>query len=144
MVRLRRPVWTNADLSNLLDAGSVASMLSDLIEIGISMAFKIGAVLIFSPIFLVPGVVVTAVGWMIGKIYMAAQLSVKREMSNARSPVYSHFGASIAGVVSIRAFGVQEAFKAESRKRIDFYTRPARTFYNLNRLVGLRLLARPV
>ncbi len=110
-------------------------MLCDLLEVGISMLMKIGAVLVYSPIFVVPGVVVSALGWVIGKIYMAAQLSVKREMSNAKSPVYSHFGASIAGLVSIRAFGAQDAFKTESRKRIDHYTRPARTFYNLNRYV---------
>jgi hypothetical protein len=36
-------------------------------------------------------------GW-IGRIYMKAQLSVKREMSNAKVPVLGHFGAAIAGL----------------------------------------------
>ena len=54
-------------------------------------------------------------------------------MSNAKSPVLSHFGAAVAGLVSIRAFGAQDKFKYESLSRIDRYVRSGRTFYNLNR-----------
>ena len=35
--------------------------------------------------------------------------------------------------VSIRAYGAQKAFKAESYRRIDEYTRTSRIFYDLNR-----------
>ena len=34
-----------------------------------------------------------------------------REMSLARAPLFSHFGAAIQGLTSIRAYGAQEAFK---------------------------------
>lgn len=60
-------------------------------------------------------------------------------MSNARSPLFSHFGAAIGGLTSIRAYGVEKAFKDESLKRVDKYTRPARAFYNLNRWIGVRI-----
>ncbi|KAG8926193.1 hypothetical protein FRC00_003145, partial [Tulasnella sp. 408] len=82
----------------------------------------------------VPGLVVAAVGAWLGQVYIRAQLAVKREMSNAKSPLYSHFGAAIAGLISIRAYGAEEKFKLENMKRIDFYSRPGRTFYNLNRI----------
>lgn len=72
------------------------------------------------------------VGIWIGQIYIAAQLSVKREMSNARSPLFSHFGAALNGIVSIRAYNAEDQFRNEALKRIDKYTRAARTFYNLN------------
>ena len=39
---------------------------------------------------------------------------------------------------SIRAYGAQEAFRLESYKRIDKFTRAARSFYNLNRPVECR------
>ena len=65
---------------------------------GISMFAKFVAIIAFSPAFLLPGVVALMIGAMIGKIYIKAQLSVKRETSNARSPVLSHFGAAIAGI----------------------------------------------
>lgn len=40
---------------------------------------------------------------------------------------------------SIRAYGVQQAFKTRSLQRIDRYTRAARTFYNLNRWICIRI-----
>lgn len=41
--------------------------------------------------------------------------------------------------MSIRAYGAQHAFREESLKRIDHYSRIARTSWNLNRWIGLRM-----
>lgn len=54
-------------------------------------------------------------------------------MSNSRSPVFSHFGAAISGLASIRAYGAEKSFKDQSLHYIDLYSRPARAYYNLNR-----------
>ena len=62
------------------------------------MFARFTGVVVLSPIFLVPGVAAFAIGAMLGRVYIKAQLSVKREMSNAHSPVLSHFGAAIAGI----------------------------------------------
>lgn len=62
------------------------------------MLMKLVGVLVMSPIFIFPGLFVSVVGVWCGQIYMAGQLSVKREMSNARSPVLGHFSAAIAGL----------------------------------------------
>lgn len=51
------------------------------------MVMKLAAVVFMTPIFLIPGIIVGAIGGWVGQIYMAAQLSVKREMSNAKAPV---------------------------------------------------------
>jgi hypothetical protein len=40
---------------------------------------------------------------------------------------------------SIRAYGAQSTFKEESLRRINHYTRAARTFYNLNRWICIRI-----
>lgn len=96
------------------------------------MAMSNNYFLFHSPMFTIPGAIVLVCGIWLGQIYMKAQLSVKREMSNARSPVFSHFGAALAGITSIRAYGAQDRFKVEALGRIDRYTRAARTFYNLN------------
>ena len=40
---------------------------------------------------------------------------------------------------SIRAYGAQQAFRVESYRRIDNYTRTGRTFYNLNRWISTRI-----
>ncbi|PVG02126.1 hypothetical protein CPB86DRAFT_772767 [Serendipita vermifera] len=115
--------------------GPVSGMLADFIEITITMTVKLAAVVYMTPVFALPGLAVGALGSWLGNIYIKAQLSVKREMSNARSPVFSHFNAAIAGLPSIRAYGAQDSFRSISMARIDKYTRCARTFYNLNRPV---------
>ena len=53
----------------------------------LSMLIKFGAVVLFTPVFLIPGILVAVLGSACGQIYIQAQLSVKREMSNAKAPV---------------------------------------------------------
>lgn len=62
------------------------------------MVVKLGAIIYMTPVFALPGLGVGALGGWLGNIYIKAQLAVKRETSNARSPVFSHFNAAIAGL----------------------------------------------
>ena len=87
----------------------------------IGMLTKLSVIVIFSPIFLFPGIAVAILGISMGNLYLKAQLSVKREMrytklltrypmsssfyfyfhSNARSPLLAHFNAAIHGLGEI-------------------------------------------
>ncbi|TCD60867.1 hypothetical protein EIP91_009386 [Steccherinum ochraceum] len=107
-------------------------------DIALIIAMKFGAVITISPIFSIPGVVVIIAGGLLGRVYMKAQLPVKRESSKAKAPVLGHFGSAISGLVSIRAYGAQDAFRKESYKRIDHWLRAEITFWNLNRWVSVR------
>ncbi|KAJ7625348.1 hypothetical protein DFH06DRAFT_1273238 [Mycena polygramma] len=113
--------------------------LWDLLELSMSMLAKFAAVILFTPLFFFPGALVGVLGGWCGQMYISAQLSVKREMSNAKAPVLGHFAAAMNGLVSIRAYGAQESIINTSLERIDKYTRTARTFYNLNRWVCIRI-----
>jgi hypothetical protein len=125
-------------------------------EINVSMLIKAMAVVYLTPVFIFPCVIIAVVGARLGQVYMKAQIAIKREMSNAKAPVLGHFGAAVAGLssfsfdamfwvvdigsdtltlASIRAYGAQLAFREESYKRIDRYTRAGRSFYNMNRQV---------
>ncbi|KAJ3511583.1 hypothetical protein NLJ89_g4015 [Agrocybe chaxingu] len=119
--------------------GSIPEAFYYLTELWMAMMTRLLVVFIFSPAFLVPGLGVALFGFYIGNVYLKAQLSVKREMSNARSPLLTHFGAAISGIVSIRAYGAQDAFKLESLKRVDYYVRIARISYNLNQWISVRI-----
>ncbi|GJE85927.1 multidrug resistance-associated ABC transporter [Phanerochaete sordida] len=119
--------------------GPIAEYFGWLVDMTIGMFIKFVSVIVISPTFLLPGMVISVLGAWCGQIYIKAQLAVKREMSNARAPVLGHFGAAVAGLTSIRAYGAQEAFKQESYKRIDKFSRAARMFYNLNRWVCIRI-----
>ncbi|KAJ7236948.1 P-loop containing nucleoside triphosphate hydrolase protein [Mycena rebaudengoi] len=97
------------------------------------------AIIVCIPVFVVPALLIGVLGGWVGQVYIAAQLPAKRLMSNARAPVLAHFGAAIAGLVSVRAYGAQDKFGVESLSRIDRYTRNARAFYNMNRWVSTRI-----
>ncbi|CEL54792.1 ATP-binding cassette transporter abc4 OS=Schizosaccharomyces pombe (strain 972 / ATCC 24843) GN=abc4 PE=3 SV=1 [Rhizoctonia solani AG-1 IB] len=113
--------------------------LESFVNITFNMFSCFFVVILFSPQFAIPGIVILVGGIWIGQIYIQSQLSIKREMSNARSPLFSHFGTALTSITSIRAYGVQDHFKNEAMKRIDKYTRTARTFYNLNRWISFRM-----
>lgn len=127
------------------------------------MFVKFGAVVIYTPAFIVPAILIAIAGGWLGNIYLKAQLSVKREMSNAKSPVLAILGGAISGlsesqrlwwssntndvfclVASIRAYDAQEAFKKETMTRVNSYVRAARVFYNLNRSVSHLIHSLPI
>lgn len=59
---------------------------------------KFLAITIYTPLFGIVGIVIAITGGAIGQIYIKTQLSVKREMSNAKSPILGHFSACLAGL----------------------------------------------
>jgi hypothetical protein len=86
-----------------------------LTELAITLLTKLVVIIIFTPIFVFPGMFIAIFGFFLGNLYLQAQLSVKREMryaiavlplayyshmlfSNARSPLLAHFSAAIAGI----------------------------------------------
>ncbi|KAI0373552.1 P-loop containing nucleoside triphosphate hydrolase protein [Pilatotrama ljubarskyi] len=105
----------------------------------LNMLLRVTLAVILAPLFIIPSAVVGVVGAMLGLVYLKAQMCVKREMSNARAPVLAHFGTSVAGIVSIRAYGAQNYFKAQSYLRVDRYSRVALIFNGLTRWITIRM-----
>ena len=50
---------------------------------------------------------------------MASSRQLKRLESTSKSPIFSHFGETIAGVTVIRAYGLDQRFIVESERRVD-------------------------
>ena len=67
-----------------------------------SMLLKFVGVVVISPQFLIPGIVVSVLGGWCGQIYMRSQLAVKREMSNNRAPILGHVGAAMSGLSKLK------------------------------------------
>ena len=59
--------------------GSLTWSFSGVVELCVEMATKLGGPVLFTPIFLLPGVLIALLGVYIGNIYLRAQMSVKRE-----------------------------------------------------------------
>ncbi|KAF7291603.1 hypothetical protein HMN09_01251400 [Mycena chlorophos] len=136
--------------------GNFTNLIVYSLEKTVGIVAKFVAVMIISPSFLLPGVLVTAISAAAGWVYLKAQMPLQREMvivsrvvpepdltkpkwqSSARSPMIAHFSAAIAGLTSIRAYGAQSLFLKESAVRIDLFSRPAVSFWNLNRWITVR------
>ncbi|KAI9453050.1 P-loop containing nucleoside triphosphate hydrolase protein [Lactarius psammicola] len=99
--------------------GPISNTFSWFIEISATMLLKFLAMVYLTPVFSIPGIAIAVLGVWLGRVYMKAQIAIKREMSNATAPVFGHFGASVARLTSIRAYGAQHAFREESYRRID-------------------------
>lgn len=84
-------------LSHPVDS-SIVDYIHSLTDMTSTMLVRFGAVIIMSPIFGIPGVLLCIVGVWIGQLYMKTQLAVKRERSNARSPILGHISAAITGL----------------------------------------------
>ena len=68
------------------------------VEMSTVMLVKLASVVLFTPPFLVPGLVTVLLGGWVGRVYVAAQMSIKREMSSSKAPVMGHFGAAVTGL----------------------------------------------
>lgn len=82
----------------LLVDTAVPESFSQLFESLTIMIIRFIGIMYFAPIFGVIGLFLLLTGTLIGDIYMKTQLSVKREMSKAKAPVLSHFGAAVEGL----------------------------------------------
>ncbi|KZV63837.1 P-loop containing nucleoside triphosphate hydrolase protein [Peniophora sp. CONT] len=112
--------------------GQFALVSRAFVSVTMALIAQLLSIALVTPAVVLPGVAVFLIGSWLGHLYMQAQLPVKREMSNKKAPVLGHFGAAIAGLASIRAYGAQDAFRRESYQRIEDYTRYSRMFWNLN------------
>ncbi|KAF8068839.1 P-loop containing nucleoside triphosphate hydrolase protein [Lyophyllum atratum] len=118
---------------------TIPDLFSHMFEIGVIIIVRFLAVLFYTPTVGLFAIVIFVFGGFVGNIYMKSQLAVKREMSKAKAPVMAHFGASIEGITSIRAYGAQESILLKSLAKVDNYSRASRVFNDLARWIGIRI-----
>lgn len=92
-----------------------------------------------TPMFLLPITVVLGAYYIVQRIYVATSRELKRLESVSRSPIYSHFGETVSGVQTIRAYNLQEHFIRESENRVDYNQRAGYPSIVSNRWLAVRL-----
>ncbi|KAJ7747834.1 P-loop containing nucleoside triphosphate hydrolase protein [Mycena metata] len=67
--------------------------------------------------FAVPPLAVGA--WYLVKFYLATSKQFRRLESASKSPLYSLFGTTVAGLITVRAYGAQEFFRAQNAALVN-------------------------
>ncbi|KAF8468986.1 P-loop containing nucleoside triphosphate hydrolase protein [Kalaharituber pfeilii] len=107
-----------------------------------SFATVLGIVIlitVITPGFILAGIVVSALYSLIGAVYLRSSRDLKRLESIQRSPLYQHFGETLAGVSTIRAYGDERRFVRENLQKIDAHNRPYFYLWACNRWLGFRV-----
>uniref|UniRef100_H2YLY3 Multidrug resistance-associated protein 1 n=1 Tax=Ciona savignyi TaxID=51511 RepID=H2YLY3_CIOSA len=97
-------------------------------------------VIVYStPIFAVVVVPLLILYYFVQRFYIRTSRQLKRLESISRSPIYSHFSETIAGVSTIRAYGLQKSFMKQNEIKLD--TNQMAYYPNIvsNRWLALRL-----
>ncbi|XP_050076526.1 multidrug resistance-associated protein 1 isoform X5 [Anopheles maculipalpis] len=94
-------------------------LLLDWIICAIEVVATLVVISISTPIFAAVIVPIGVLYYAVQRFYVATSRQLKRLESVSRSPIYSHFGETIQGVQTIRAYSVQDRFITESDERVD-------------------------
>lgn len=94
---------------------------------------------VITPGFLFAGVIISILYWLIGMFYLRASRDLKRLESIQRSPLYQHFGETLAGITTIRAYGDERRFVRENLHKIDNANRPFFYLWVANRWLAWRV-----
>ncbi|XP_058980629.1 multidrug resistance-associated protein 1 isoform X7 [Musca domestica] len=90
---------------------------------GVWCAFEVLATIVVismsTPIFLAVIIPIAFLYYFAQRFYVATSRQLMRLESVSRSPIYSHFGETVTGVSTIRAYAVQDRFIDESDNKVD-------------------------
>ncbi|XP_058061275.1 multidrug resistance-associated protein 1-like [Anopheles bellator] len=121
-------------VDNILPATIRAWLLMLFSVIGVFVVIGIS-----TPVFLAIVPPLMVIYYFVQRFYIETSRQLKRLESVTRSPIYSHFGESIGGQSTIRAYGQQERFTQESEHRVDYNQLVTYPTILANRWLGVRL-----
>jgi ABC-type multidrug transport system fused ATPase/permease subunit len=120
--------------------GNLSGMVRQMVDIFMTVFFRLGAVSSIMPIFMIPGLITCFIGAIIGEMYTRTAVVIKRFTSSSQSPVFSQFADTLAGLAVIRARkGKAEGFGFELADKLRIWSATAEANYNCNRWVGVRI-----
>ncbi|GJJ70197.1 hypothetical protein EMPS_02546 [Entomortierella parvispora] len=118
--------------------GSIAFNCSQLLQLIMSVSSIIIVLAYITPMFIFVAAIISVAYVAVGKKYISSSRELKRLHSVSRSPIYSMFGETLAGVATIRAFSEQSRFMSNLLTKIDDSNRPFYFLWIANRWLSVR------
>lgn len=94
---------------------------------------------VITPGFLIAGIFISILYFLIGKFYINSSRDLKRLESVQRSPLYQQFGETLSGMTTIRAYGDERRFIRENLSKINTHNRPFIYLWAANRWLAFRV-----
>ncbi len=94
---------------------------------------------VITPRFLIAAVFITLLYFAIGAFYLRSSVDLKRLESVQRSPLYQHFGETLTGMTTIRAYGDERRFILSNLNRVNTHNRPFIYLWATNRWLAFRV-----
>ncbi|KAF9914536.1 hypothetical protein BX616_008097 [Lobosporangium transversale] len=92
-----------------------------------------------TPQFLFPAFLISILFVIMATLYLRSSRELKRIESITKSPIFSHFGESLSGVATIRAYGQEKRFQHENLELLDDHNRPFFYLWVCNRWLSIRV-----
>lgn len=125
------------------DVDTVDMILSDTVQLWIILFLNMLSSLIVistsTPIFMAALAPLAILYYLIQHFYLTTSRQLKRVESVTRSPIYSHFGESITGQNTIRAYRRQQQFSGTNLEKIDLNQKLLYSTMIANRWLEFRL-----
>ncbi|KAJ6635777.1 putative multidrug resistance-associated protein lethal [Pseudolycoriella hygida] len=115
------------------------SVMIDVIQIFLSLGGIIVVVAIVNYWFLIPTLIIGVIFYYLRNFYLMTSRNVKRMEATTRSPIYSHLGASLNGLSTIRAFKAQDILVKEFDSMQDLHSSAFYLFISTSRAFGFWL-----
>lgn len=125
----------DVDVVDATIPGTIRNLISHVLNITTTIVM-IG---IATPLFLILIIPIAVLYYLIQKFYIPTARQLKRLESITRSPIYSHFSETLAGVATIRAYSAEKRFIEESDARIDLNLSCFNCAVGSNRWLSIRL-----
>lgn len=94
---------------------------------------------VITPAFLIAGIFITILYFLIGSFYINSSRDLKRLESVQRSPLYQQFGETLSGMTTIRAYGDERRFIRENFHKVNTHSRPFIYLWGANRWLAFRV-----
>nr|AFI71925.1 FI19719p1 [Drosophila melanogaster] len=126
-----------------MDLGQVDEILPavmlDCIQIFLTISGIIGVLCITNPWYLINTITMFLAFHFLRTFYLSTSRDLKRLEAIARSPMYSHFSATLNGLSTIRAMEAQDLLTKEYDNYQDIHSSGYYTFLSTNRAFGYYL-----
>ncbi|KAL1924068.1 uncharacterized protein VTP21DRAFT_7103 [Calcarisporiella thermophila] len=123
------------------DIESIDQELMDQLVVAVTMAFACLVIFavctIMVPGFFWVGLITLVTYLLLCALYLQSSREVKRIESVSLSPLFSHFGETLSGVTTIRAYGEEERFRKGNLQLIDNSNRPFLCLFMCNRFLSV-------